>query len=168
MLRLAADENFNADIVRGLRRRLPELDIVRVQDAGLSGVVETDQVICRQCGRSIGESPHAAAEDRKPCPSCGSVARRIEAMISRTLTIRRDIALKHKRPGVKKPLSEQKHRDSLSTKLGRWMRHSRLIDRKNDWYTEAVVDPKTGEMVHHCDEPLSEHRGHGSAKVSNT
>ena len=37
MLRLAADENFNADIVRGLRRRLPELDIVRVQDAGLSG-----------------------------------------------------------------------------------------------------------------------------------
>ena len=38
MLRLAADENFNADIVRGLRRRLPDLDIVRVQDAGLSGI----------------------------------------------------------------------------------------------------------------------------------
>ena len=37
MLRLAADENFNADIVRGLLRRLPGLDIVRVQDAGLSG-----------------------------------------------------------------------------------------------------------------------------------
>jgi hypothetical protein len=37
MLRFAADENFNADIVRGLRRRLPEVDIVRVQDVGLSG-----------------------------------------------------------------------------------------------------------------------------------
>lgn len=37
MLRLAADENFNADIVRGLLRRLPDLDIVRIQDAGLSG-----------------------------------------------------------------------------------------------------------------------------------
>lgn len=37
MLRLAADENFNGDIVRGPRRRLPELDIVRVQDVGLSG-----------------------------------------------------------------------------------------------------------------------------------
>jgi hypothetical protein len=37
MLPLAADENFNADIVRGLLRRLPGLDIVRVQDAGLSG-----------------------------------------------------------------------------------------------------------------------------------
>jgi hypothetical protein len=37
MLRLAADENFNADIVRGLRRRLSEIDVVRVQDVGLSG-----------------------------------------------------------------------------------------------------------------------------------
>ena len=37
MLRLAADENLNNDIVRGLRRRKPELDLVRIQDAGLSG-----------------------------------------------------------------------------------------------------------------------------------
>jgi hypothetical protein len=37
MLPLAADENFNNDIVRGLLRRKPELDVVRVQDAGLSG-----------------------------------------------------------------------------------------------------------------------------------
>lgn len=36
MLRLAADENFNNDIVRGVRRRCPAVDIVRVQDAGLS------------------------------------------------------------------------------------------------------------------------------------
>ena len=37
MLRLAADENFNNDIVRGLLRRKPDSDIVRVQDADLSG-----------------------------------------------------------------------------------------------------------------------------------
>jgi hypothetical protein len=37
VLRLAADENFNRDIVRGLLRRKPDLDIVRVQDAGLAG-----------------------------------------------------------------------------------------------------------------------------------
>lgn len=37
MLRLAADENFNNDIVRGLIRRNPSVEIVRVQDAGLSG-----------------------------------------------------------------------------------------------------------------------------------
>ncbi len=38
MLRLAADENFNNDIVRGLLRRKPDLGIVRVQDVDLSGV----------------------------------------------------------------------------------------------------------------------------------
>jgi hypothetical protein len=37
VLCLAADENLNNDIVRGLVRRKPNLDIVRVQDAGLSG-----------------------------------------------------------------------------------------------------------------------------------
>ena len=37
MLALAADENFNNDIVRGVLRRNPDLNIVRVQDAGLSG-----------------------------------------------------------------------------------------------------------------------------------
>lgn len=37
MLLLAADENFNNDIVRGLLRRRPDLDIVRIQDVGLSG-----------------------------------------------------------------------------------------------------------------------------------
>jgi hypothetical protein len=36
MLRLATDEDFNNRIVRGLLRRHPKLDIVRVQDAGLS------------------------------------------------------------------------------------------------------------------------------------
>ena len=34
-MRLLTDENFNGNILRGLMRRLPELDIVRVQDVGL-------------------------------------------------------------------------------------------------------------------------------------
>ena len=37
MLRLAADENLSNDILRGLLRRRPDLDIARVQDVGLSG-----------------------------------------------------------------------------------------------------------------------------------
>lgn len=37
MLRLAADENFNSDIVWGVLRRNAAVDIVRIQDAGLSG-----------------------------------------------------------------------------------------------------------------------------------
>jgi hypothetical protein len=37
MLRLAADENFNDAIARGLLRRNPDLDIVRIRDLGLAG-----------------------------------------------------------------------------------------------------------------------------------
>lgn len=44
MLKFAADENFNNDILRGLLRRRPELDIVRLQDAGLTGA-EDPQVL---------------------------------------------------------------------------------------------------------------------------
>lgn len=37
MILLAIDENFNNDIVRGLLRRQLSIDLLRVQDAGLSG-----------------------------------------------------------------------------------------------------------------------------------
>ena len=37
MLLLVADENFNNDIVRGLLRKKPNLDIMRVQEVGLRG-----------------------------------------------------------------------------------------------------------------------------------
>ncbi len=35
MLRFLSDENFNGDIVRGLRLRRPNVDLLRVQDVGL-------------------------------------------------------------------------------------------------------------------------------------
>ena len=40
MLRLASDENFNGDIVRGLLFRFPELNLLRVQDVGLAGAID--------------------------------------------------------------------------------------------------------------------------------
>jgi len=36
MIKLASDENFDEDIVRGLLRRRPEVDIVSVRDADLT------------------------------------------------------------------------------------------------------------------------------------
>src|SRR5215204_6265951 len=42
MLLFLADEDFNRRIMRGLRRRLPSFDIVRVQDAGLIAQPDTE------------------------------------------------------------------------------------------------------------------------------
>jgi predicted nuclease of predicted toxin-antitoxin system len=37
VIRLLADENFNGDILRGLRRRVPAIDAPRIQDIGMRG-----------------------------------------------------------------------------------------------------------------------------------
>ena len=37
MLALAADENVHGSIIRGLRRRQPDIDLIRIQDTELAG-----------------------------------------------------------------------------------------------------------------------------------
>jgi hypothetical protein len=41
VIRLAADEDFNFDILRALLRRNPAIDVVRAQEAGLSGAEDS-------------------------------------------------------------------------------------------------------------------------------
>jgi hypothetical protein len=54
--------------------------------------------------------------------------------------------------------------ESVEQRTGRTLRRVKRIDRRSDVYVEHVYDPNTGETVHWCAEPLSQHRGHGSAK----
>jgi uncharacterized Ntn-hydrolase superfamily protein len=49
---------------------------------------------------------------------------------------------------------------------GNLMRKERIIDRKNNFYKELVVNTDTGEIVRDVEQPLSDHTGHGSAKVN--
>jgi hypothetical protein len=42
MLRLASDADVHGDLIRGLRRRLPELDLVRAQDALPEGTADSE------------------------------------------------------------------------------------------------------------------------------
>jgi hypothetical protein len=41
-LRFLTDEDFDNDITRGLLQRLPDLDLVRIQDIGLRGAQDPD------------------------------------------------------------------------------------------------------------------------------
>jgi len=54
--------------------------------------------------------------------------------------------------------------ESVERRTGRVLHRVGRIDRRGDAYAEHVFDPRTGVTVHWCVEPLSEHRGHGSAK----
>jgi len=52
----------------------------------------------------------------------------------------------------------------LQHSTGKFVQKDRIIDKDRDHYFERVVDPSTGEVIHHCEEPLSQHWGHGSAR----
>ena len=71
---------------------------------------------------------------------------------------------KHKQPGVRKALSEQWVGDDIERSTARWVKKERLIDRAHNWYREIVTDLETGNVIHSCEEPLSSHQRHGSAK----
>ncbi len=49
MLPLAADENFNNDILRGLLHKNPKIDIVRIQDTEIQGM--DDPTVLEWCAR---------------------------------------------------------------------------------------------------------------------
>jgi hypothetical protein len=69
-----------------------------------------------------------------------------------------------KRPGKKKPFVEEMSMPEYSYSKGKIVHKYRLIDRDNDKYAEKVSDYQSGEIIHQCEEPLTEHFGHGSAK----
>jgi len=118
-------------------------------------------VQCGNCQGPIDEPTDLPAENRKPCPSCGSTIRRINVRVSDTLTCHESLGLKLK-DSTGKSLSESLGGDDLHRKSGKWMHKTRIIDHKGDRYKEVVTDPLIGDLVHECDEPLSRHRGHGS------
>ncbi len=126
--------------------------------------MKNSSVQCIQCGLVLDESGNEALEERKPCPQCGSLGRHFGILVTDSVTIREDIALKSKREGDKKPYLESKSGDSFSVKHNKWYKRVRSIDRDNDHYEEQIVDPDTGMIIHGQSEPLSMHVGHGSAK----
>lgn len=65
MIRLAADEDFNNNIVRGLLRRKPDLDIVRIQDVGLSGA--DDPAVLEWCARAARTANPRCLHDDTTC-----------------------------------------------------------------------------------------------------
>ena len=64
-----------------------------------------------------------------------------------------------------KVISEISSGADLWRKKNKWMNLNRVIDWSNDLYRKNITDPETGEIIHHCDERLSDHQGHGSAKI---
>jgi hypothetical protein len=116
--------------------------------------------VCSECTQPMNDE----SEERRPCQSCGSTRR--TANVSVAITARSSIYLltkaKHREGG--REVVRVTEGDSYYRKTGKWNLMRRLVDWGNDWYDEIFRDRDTGEIIYQCAEPLSEHRGHGSAK----
>jgi hypothetical protein len=86
VLRLAADENFSNDIIRGLLRRKPDLDVVRVQDVGLSGAddptilewaAQEGRVLLTHDVSTLTRYAYERVEAGKPMPGVFEVSRQV-------------------------------------------------------------------------------------------
>jgi hypothetical protein len=76
-MRFASDENFNGDILRGLLLRRPELDIIRIQDVGLTGaddpevldwMGEHNRILLTHDRATIPDFAYARILDKYPMP----------------------------------------------------------------------------------------------------
>jgi hypothetical protein len=113
------------------------------------------------------EPTNLPIEERIDCPACGSMKRAFAIEISDTVQLHSTLTLKAKSAAGGRPFMKQKVGDDLHRKTGKWMKLEGVIDRVKDWYKEAVTDPETGQVIHHVEEPLSDHQGHGSARNRN-
>ena len=126
------------------------------------------RVTCTRCGQETGETEEQINVAPQPCPRCGSGEKTVHVVA------RDDIKLGVKEWTRVKAKDDRFRRedklrrdfvsgDELHLKSGKWYKKERIIDRDSDTYKEVVSDPSTGEEKHHCEEPLSDHKGHGSA-----
>lgn len=134
-------------------------------------MTETHIVIsCPACGTIYAEmdSSVLGPEDTSqyfPCKKCSQETGHVSIKLPPIeATVSVGMRAKGRQQGIKKPVIEARAEPSVARSTGKRVFHERTIDRKFDHYSEKVTDRETGEVIHQCDEPLSEHRGHGSAK----
>lgn len=86
MIPLAFDENFNHDIVRAMRRRSVNLDLLRVQEAGLSAAddetvlewaAQTGRVLITHDVSTMTRYAYARVAASQPMPGLFEVARSV-------------------------------------------------------------------------------------------
>ena len=122
------------------------------------------KVLCSICKYEFSDPDDLPIEKWEICPQCGSKRRTVVLGYRESITLHEKTKLSGTVDGEKKPKFEILQGDDLQKNTGKYMNKRRLIDRENNWYEEVVTDPETGEVIHECKEPLSDHRGHGDAK----
>ncbi len=117
---------------------------------------------CKKCNVYFDELQNSAVSPS--CPYCGAL-QDLSVQVAENVYIHEIVKKKDKLVGKRRAVSEQIAGDDFHRKTQKWTHKERIIDRRKNKYMEIVIDSETGEVIHHCEEPLDQHVGHGSAKV---
>lgn len=123
---------------------------------------------CSDCGAPL-PNEWLNKESGQLCPNCGSIRKTVRLNIHENAVIEVHDSVTGKTKdsnysSKRNPRHEFFEGDDLRKSDGKWMKKRRVIDKYNNKYLEKVVDPETGEIVHHNEESLTDHFNHGSAK----
>ena len=118
-------------------------------------------VICADCNSVL-------PNENDKCKKCGSTKKVIKLFFGDIMPeIHESIGFKAKdktKNSRKNPVLDVFQGDEIYKRTGEWVNKEREIDKTNNRYYE-IVKTLDGKILHHCDEKLTDHQGHGSAKI---
>lgn len=120
------------------------------------------------CGYYFPDAAVARQSPAVPCPKCGKVARKYDLHCADEITLNDGVRGIGYVGSVSKWFAKFYEKRELFRKTGRWHRIRRRFDKRTDEYEEVIHDEKSGALVRSHSEPLSKHRGHGSARKKST
>jgi hypothetical protein len=119
-----------------------------------------EKLVCAKCNSNL-------IEREEPCKNCGSNKKIL--MLSfidkmpEPLEIFKAKAKDKTKNKKKNPVLDIYQGVDLSRNTGEFVNKEREIDKINNYYYEHV-ETFDGKVIHHCEEKLTDHFGHGSAK----
>jgi len=119
------------------------------------------RTFCYACELLLADIGEEASHD--PCPRCGNTTH-VSYPPGQEFVLTGNLRLYSKPPEGGRWFIDQRETHSLYRKTNERHFVKRTIDRDNDRYYERIIEVGTGRVIRHVDEPLSEHRGRGSAK----
>jgi len=118
-------------------------------------------IICADCNSVL-------PNQNDKCKKCGSTKKVIKLFFGDIMPeIHESLGFKVKdktKNSKKNPVLKVFQGNEIYKRTGEWVNKEREIDKTNNRYYENI-ETLDGKILHHCDEKLTDHQGHGSAKI---
>lgn len=127
------------------------------------------RLTCVPCGYLAipDQDPTLALRAPEACPACGESNFHCQVLFTESMSLRDSMAYVARGPRkgkARERILSGKVGSEFHSLTGRWHGVTRRIDPVNDTYDEVILDDEIGEAVREVHEPLTEHRGRGSAR----